>query len=130
MAERGEGPSDAELGAASQQLASRLDERNRQVAALAREGGTIPIDEHPARVIRVVVASVRSVMGDPILALRDPRLGPAELLPAGIHAGPDEPRPLARSATSSVGPPPRATASRSATPRGRGARSSSSTCRR
>lgn len=91
MAERGEGPSDAELGAASQQLASRLDERNRQVAALAREAGTIPIDEHPARVIRVVVASVRSVMGDPTWRCAILDSDQPELLPAGIHAGPDEP---------------------------------------
>jgi signal transduction histidine kinase len=91
MAERGERLPDAELGAASQQLATRLEERNRQVATLARESSAIPIDEHPTRVIQAVVASVRSVMGDPTWRCAILDSDQRELLPTGIHLGTDEP---------------------------------------
>ena len=49
LAERGEPAQSPELGAAYQQLASTLDERNRQVSLLAREARAVPIDDEPRR---------------------------------------------------------------------------------
>jgi signal transduction histidine kinase len=87
LAERGEQATDPELGAAYQQMAMALDERNRQVATLAREASAVPIDEEPRRVLASLVSAVRLVMRDPtwrcaILASDDPAL-----LPPGVYLG-------------------------------------------
>lgn len=64
LAERGDDLAAGGTGSAYQQIAGALDERNRQIAALAREASRIPIDHEPERVLRAVVSSVRSVMRD------------------------------------------------------------------
>lgn len=92
LAERGEHIENPELGAAYQQLASALQERNREVATLARESSAIPIDDEPRRVVGVLVSMVRSIMADPtwrcaILSSHAPAL-----LPAGVYFGTDEAR--------------------------------------
>jgi signal transduction histidine kinase len=90
LAERGEDVANPDLGTAYRQMASTLDERNRQVATLAREASAVPIDETPRRVVGSLVSAVRSVMHDPtwrcaVLASDEP-----ELLPPGVYAGADE----------------------------------------
>lgn len=87
LAERGEQVDNPELGAAYQQLASSLEERNRQIGTLAREASAVPIDDDPRRVVGALVSAVRSVMRDPtwrcaVLASDSP-----ELLPHGVHVG-------------------------------------------
>ena len=65
------------------QLANTLDERNRQVATLARQASTVPIDEDAAsRSSRPLVSAVRSVMRDStwrcaVLAVRRSGAAPA-----------------------------------------------------
>lgn len=77
----------AEASSAYQQMATLLDERNRQVAALAERSAMVPIDEDPVRVARSLVTMVASVMGDAtwrcaVLAAADEALLP----PAVYHA--------------------------------------------
>ncbi len=96
LAERGEQVDDPELGAAYQQLATTLDERNRQVATLAREASGIPIDEEPRRVLGALVSAVRVVMRDAtwrsaVLASDNP-----VLLPPGTYLGSDDDAELAQ----------------------------------
>ena len=90
LAERGEPTEAPELGAAYQQMASTLDERNRQVAMLAREASEVPIDEEPRRVLAALVSAVRAVMRDStwraaVLSSED-----AEMLPAGVYLGAED----------------------------------------
>jgi len=90
LAERGAPVEDSEPGTAYSQLATALDERNRQIATLAREAGAVPIDDAPRRVVEALVAAIRPVMGDAtwraaILACDDPAL-----LAPGVYVGPDE----------------------------------------
>ena len=90
LAERGEQIDNPELGAAYRQLASSLEERNRQIATLAREAGGVPIDDAPRRVVEALVAAIRPVMGDStwraaVLSSDDPAL-----LAPGVYAGSDE----------------------------------------
>jgi signal transduction histidine kinase len=90
LAERGEPVDSPELGTAYGQLAAALDERNRQIATLAREAGRIPIDDAPRRVVEALVAAVRPVMGDAtwraaVLSSLDP-----EILAPGVYRGADE----------------------------------------
>jgi signal transduction histidine kinase len=89
LAERGE-MADPELGAAYQQMASTLDERNRQIATLAREASAVPIDEEPRRVLAALVSAVRLVMRDPTwrAAILDSQ--EAALLPPGVYLGTED----------------------------------------
>ena len=90
LAERGEEVGDPELGAAYRQMASTLDERNRQIATLAREASAVPIDEAPRRVLGVLVSAVRLVMRDPTwrAAILDSQ--EAALLPPGVYLGSED----------------------------------------
>ena len=79
LAERGDPGTDPEIGDAYRQMASSLDERNRQVAALA-QGGQHGADRRHSRDAwwPRVVSAVRSVMRDPtwrcaVLAAETPR---------------------------------------------------------
>ena len=47
---------------AYQRLASTLDERNRQVSALAQQSSLVPIDDDPRSVVDALVSAVRVVM--------------------------------------------------------------------
>ena len=90
LAQRGDAGTDSELGAAYQQMATLLDERNRQVSTLAQQAGSVPISDDPRAVVRSLVSAARRVMGDPtwrcaVLISDDP-----ELLPAGIYHGADD----------------------------------------
>lgn len=92
LARGGSAAADPESGAAYQQLATLLDERNRQVATLARQSGLVPIEENPIGVVRSIVTAVGSVMGDAtwrcaVLASSD-----EELLPPGIYHAADDTR--------------------------------------
>jgi signal transduction histidine kinase len=87
LAERGEGPESPELGTAYQQLAAGLDERNRQVATLAREASRVPIDDEPRLVVAALVSAVRSVMRDPTWRAAVLTADDAELLPPGVYLG-------------------------------------------
>lgn len=77
------------------ELATALDERNRQVAQLARQSGLLQIDTDPTRVAEGVVSTAHSILGDPtwrlaVLAIEDP-----ELLPPGVYgAGGGETSPI------------------------------------
>ena len=90
LAERGESVDSPELGTAYGQLAAALEERNRQIATLAREAGNVPIDDAPRRVVEALVAAIRPVMGDAtwraaVLSSDDPAI-----LSPGVYAGSDE----------------------------------------
>lgn len=90
LAERGEAVDNPELGAAYRQLATALDERNRQIASLAREAGSVAIDDAPRRVVEALVAAIRPVMGDAtwraaVLSSEDPGI-----LSPGIYVGSGE----------------------------------------
>lgn len=91
LAERGEPAADPELGAAYQQLASTLDERNGQITALARESSTIPIDEAPRHVIAAVVSAMRTILRDPTWRAAVLSTDQEELLPPGVYGGLEEP---------------------------------------
>lgn len=93
IAERGEQVGDQELGTAYQQLAGALDERNRQVGALARETGGVPIDDEPRRVVSAIVSSARSVMRDPTWRCAILDSDEPGLLPSGVYFGIDDDRP-------------------------------------
>ena len=90
LAERGEQVEDPELGAAYRQVASTLDERNRQVATLAREASAVPINESPRRVVGSLVLAVRSVMHDPTWRCAVLAGEELELLPPGVYPGAEE----------------------------------------
>jgi len=89
LAERGEAVDSPELGAAYRQLAASLEERNRQIATLAREAGGVPIDDAPRRVLESLVAAIRPVIGDAtwraaVLSSDDPAI-----LSPGVYRGAD-----------------------------------------
>lgn len=90
LAERGEASPNPDLGAAYEQLGAALDERNRQIATLAREASAVPIDDDPRVVIASLVRAVRSVTRDPtwraaILTSED-----VALLPPGVYLDADD----------------------------------------
>jgi signal transduction histidine kinase len=92
IAERGPTAS-TEPGIAVQQLASSLEERNRQVASLAQQSSLVPIDDEPRAVVASLVSAVRVVLRDPtwrcaVLASDQP-----ELLPPAVYHGTDDPEP-------------------------------------
>ena len=95
LAERGEPAADPELGAAYRQMATTLDERNHQVATLAREASSVPIDEEPRRVITSLVSAVRLVMRDPTWRSAILSSEEAELLSPGVYAGAEDDAELA-----------------------------------
>ncbi len=92
LAERGDQRTNAESGDAYRQLASSLDERNRQVAALARETNLVPIDNPPREVVAAVVSAVQSVMRDPTWRCAVLTSESEDLLPPGIYHGSEESR--------------------------------------
>lgn len=90
LARHGDPGAAGETGAAYQQMASLLDERNRQVATLARQAGQVPIEDDPVRVVRSLVRAVASVMRDQtwrcaVMTSPDPGL-----LPPGIYQADDD----------------------------------------
>ena len=85
LAERGDAGTDRELGDAYRQLAGSLDERNRQVAALAREANLVPIDDAPRAVVTAVVSAVRSIMRDTTWRCAVLASESEDLLPPGIY---------------------------------------------
>jgi signal transduction histidine kinase len=86
-AERG-GP--VEASSAYHQMASLLDERNRQVATLAEHAALVPIDEDPVRVARSLVTTVASVMGDATWRCAVMASEEAALVPAGVYHALDD----------------------------------------
>jgi len=92
LAERGDQRTDVESGDAYRQLASSLDERNRQVAALAREANLVPIDDAPRQVVAAVVSAVCSVMRDATWRCAVLTSESDDLLPPGIYHGVEESR--------------------------------------
>ena len=87
IAERGPDPDDNELGEAYRQLAGSLDERNRQVATLAREASQVPIDAEPQAVVRALVTVVRTVMRDPTWRCAILTSATPDLLASGVYQG-------------------------------------------
>jgi signal transduction histidine kinase len=67
------------------QLANALEERNRQVAALAAETSAAPITGNPRAVAAHVVRAARRLTGDPTWALAVVRSNVPELLAAGVY---------------------------------------------
>ena len=92
LAERGDAGTDPETGDAYRQMATSLDERNRQVAALAREANLVPIDDAPRQVVAAVVSAVRSVMRDETWRCAVLSSESEDILPPGIYHGTDESR--------------------------------------
>jgi signal transduction histidine kinase len=89
VAERGESGGQA-AGTAYEQLATSLDERNRQVATLAQQASVVPIDDRPQAVVASLVSAVRLVMRDPTWRCAVLTSEHAELLPVGIYHGADD----------------------------------------
>jgi signal transduction histidine kinase len=92
LAQHGQGEPGAEAGSQYHQVAATLDERNRQVATLAREAGSIPIDEEPGSVVVALLATLRTITHDStwraaVLTSRD-----TALLPTGSYGADDDPR--------------------------------------
>jgi len=97
LAQRGDQGHDPELGAAYRQLADLLDERNRQVSALARQASDVPIDDEPRAVVPALVSAVRRVMRDSTWRCAVLASGNTELLPPGVYHGTEDdqgPEPL------------------------------------
>ena len=82
-----------ESGSAYQQLASTLEERNRQVAVLAEQAAKIPIDREPRLAAGAVAAAVRHIMGDTTWHLAVHASSDEVVLPTGVYHAPDEPSP-------------------------------------
>lgn|GEM_PF-6609292 len=92
IARSGDAGEDLDAGSAYQQLASSLDERNRQVASLATQTAAIPIDDEPHRVAGAIASAVRTVMRDPTWRLAVLTSAEDVLLPPAVyHATDDEP---------------------------------------
>jgi signal transduction histidine kinase len=89
VAERGEYRSRT-AGTAYEQLATSLDERNRQVATLAQQASVVPIDDRPQAVVASLVSAVRLVMRDPTWRCAVLTSEQAELLPVGIYQGTED----------------------------------------
>ena len=67
------------------QLASALEERNRQVALLASESRSAPITGDPREVAAHIVRSARRLTTDPTWSLAVVRSNTPELLPPGVY---------------------------------------------
>lgn len=94
LAQRGEQREASDSGDAYRQLASSLDERNRQVATLAQQASMIPIDDEPRAVVGSLVSAVRVVMRDPTWRCAVLATDNEELLPIGVYqAKEDEQHP-------------------------------------
>ena len=89
LAKRGESAPDG-AGSAYSQVADALEERNQQIATLAREAGDIPIDAEPQLVLRAIVSATRSVMRDATWRAAVLSTDGAADLPAGIYQGADD----------------------------------------
>jgi signal transduction histidine kinase len=87
LAERGESRLSPEPRGSYPALQLALEERNRQVATLAREASNVPIDEAPQAVVGALVSAVRSVMRDPTWRAAVLTADDTGLLPAGIYLG-------------------------------------------
>ena len=85
LAARGKAAGEGESGGAYEQLAGALEERNRQVALLARQSGLVPIDDDPRSVVSGIVATVRQVLEDPTWRLAVVACDSRELLPTGVY---------------------------------------------
>lgn len=90
LAERGEQLADADFGSEYQQLAATLEERNRQVASLAREASDVPIDAEPRHVVGALVSAVRVVMGDATWRCAVLSSDSEDVLPAGVYLGQED----------------------------------------
>lgn len=85
LAERGEERLSQDLGAAHQQLAASLAERNRQVATLAERASMVPIDDEPRAVVASLVSAVRLVIRDATWRMAVLASPDETLLPAGVY---------------------------------------------
>lgn len=79
-----------EASSAYHQMASLLDERNRQVSTLAQRAALVPIDEDPVRVARSLVTTVASVMGDATWRCAVLASEEAALVPPGVYHALDD----------------------------------------
>ena len=73
------------LSTAQRRLANALDERNRQIAALAAALGAAPITGTAVQVASSVVTTARQVTGDPTWQLAVLHTADGTLLPAGVY---------------------------------------------
>jgi signal transduction histidine kinase len=93
LAERGADRDMPDSGDAYQQMALSLDERNRQLATLAREASRVPIDDEPEAVVGALVSAVRVVMRDPTWRCAVMTSSIPELLQSGVYHAMDDNRP-------------------------------------
>ncbi len=95
VAERGE-PAAAERqlveagGEVRRRLSAALDERNRQIAELARQARQAPINQDAATVAHVMAAAARSIAGDETWTIAIMRAAEPESLAGVYGAAPDE----------------------------------------
>jgi signal transduction histidine kinase len=74
-------------GAQYRSIAAALDERNRQVAALAAQSSIAPISGDAQSTATHVTAAAQNITGDPTWNLAVVRSTNEDLLPAGVYAG-------------------------------------------
>ena len=91
LAEKGEDRATQGVGPAFQQVAAALEERNAQIARLAREAAEIPIDDDPPQVLRALVSATRSVMRDATWRAAVLNVGPDAQLAKGVYHGVEDP---------------------------------------
>ena len=90
LAQRGTERPDPDGGAAYHQLATSLDERNRQVVTLAQQTRLLPIDQAPRTVVGSLVSAVRVVMADHTWNCAVLDSENHELLPPGVYHATEE----------------------------------------
>lgn len=90
LALRGDVSSQPVIDDAYRLMADSLDERNRQVATLARQASMVPINESPEQVVAAVISAVRSVMRDSTWRCAVLTSDTETLLAPGIYHATDE----------------------------------------
>jgi signal transduction histidine kinase len=109
LAQRGEPVADPELATEYQQLATSLEERNRQISTLARAARDVPIDDEPRQVVRALVSAVQVVMHDATWRCAVLASDSEAILPRGVYLGHEDaarPSPISdldRWASTSIG---------------------------
>lgn len=78
------------VAAAHERLARSLEERNRQITALASQVSAAPLSDDARTAARLVVDAARSVTNEPTWSLAVLDSTTADLLPSGVYSGAED----------------------------------------